>query len=114
VAVGNPGKLTAARQVTLCAACHRLEPPTGDWKDPLNIRFQPLRLAQSRCFQLGKLACLTCHAAHEDARRETAFYGEKCLACHEKPHRKDDCLPCHMPKSSPAPYLTFTDHFIRN
>ena len=113
-AVTNPGKLAAASEVRLCAACHRLTPP-GATDDPLNVRFQPLRLAMSRCYQAGQLACSGCHPAHQNARRQdAAFYRERCLACHAQPHRRDqDCAGCHMPKSSPAPYLAFTDHYIR-
>lgn len=110
----NPAKLTAMKSTELCAACHRLTPPNGNTNDPLNIRFQPLRLIKSRCFQSGRLTCGTCHRAHENARRmDASFYRDKCVSCHAKPHDKGDCLTCHMPKSSPAPYLTFTDHFIR-
>ncbi len=111
--VGNPGKLSAKQQVELCAECHRLTPVSGNDRDPLNIRFQPLRLVKSKCFQTGKLSCTSCHAAHQDASRETANYVQVCRACHEKPHNPGTCIECHMPRSSPAPYLIFTDHWIR-
>ncbi len=109
-----PARMSAARQVETCANCHRLTPPNGDWNDPLNIRFQPLRLAKSKCYAAGQLACVTCHSPHENARRaDPVFYEARCIACHAKPHRPSGCLACHMPKSSPAPYLGFTDHYIR-
>jgi hypothetical protein len=112
--VENPGKLSPRAQVELCAACHRLTPPNGNAADPLNIRFQPLRLIKSKCYKVGNLNCLTCHPAHENARRnDAAFYRAKCLSCHANQSSKGDCLSCHMKKSSPAPYLAFTDHFIR-
>ena len=111
--VVNPRKLSAKEQVGLCAECHRLTPPTRDPGDPLNVRFQPLRLTKSKCYRAG-LTCSTCHPAHENARRQdNAFYSAKCVGCHTAPHRKEDCIPCHMPRSSPAPYLSFTDHYIR-
>ena len=110
----NPAKLSARAQVELCAVCHRLAPPKEQEDDPLNIRFQPLRLVKSRCYLAGELKCLTCHPANQNARRaDPAFYREKCLSCHPSQANKADCLPCHMPKSSPAPYLAFTDHYIR-
>ena len=111
----NPAKVPAAEQLGICAECHRLTPPNGNTTDPMNVRFQPLRLALSKCYRAGKLVCTTCHPAHEDARKaDAAFYREKCLQCHASPHRiKEDCAGCHMPKSSPAPYLSFSDHFIR-
>ena len=112
--VTNPGKLSARAQVELCAVCHRLAPLKGQEEDPLNIRFQPLRLVKSRCHLAGGLNCLTCHPAHQNARRaDPGFYRERCLSCHPSQAHKADCLPCHMPKSSPAPYLVFTDHYIR-
>lgn len=111
--VANPAKMEAFAAVKICAQCHRLDAP-GHKDDPLNIRFQPLRLVKSRCFQGGTLTCSVCHQAHRDAvRNDSAFYVAKCVSCHSTPHRPDNCLPCHMARSSPAPYLAFTDHYIR-
>ncbi len=111
----NPSKLSPAAQLGICAECHRPTPPTGNANDPLNIRFQLMRLVSSKCYRAGKLVCTTCHPAHEDARKvDAAFYRAKCLQCHASAHRsKEDCTGCHMPKSSPAPYLSFSDHLIR-
>lgn len=110
--VGNPRRLSPQAEVALCAACHRLTPP-GRANDPLNIRFQPLRLLRSACYEKGGVRCSTCHPAHQDRAQKAAFYRSRCLNCHPQQARKGDCLPCHMPRSSPAPYLTFTDHWIR-
>ncbi|MBL8239117.1 MAG: hypothetical protein JNM66_16965 [Bryobacterales bacterium] len=103
----HPGKPSP-----LCVECHRLTGPD----DALAVRFQPLRLVKSKCFSTGKIVCANCHPAHRDAvRNNPAFYRAQCAACHSTPHAREerDCLPCHMPKSTPAPYLTFTDHYIR-
>jgi hypothetical protein len=115
----NPGKLPAAAQVQFCGACHRVKPPIGE-NEPENIRFQPLRLKKSRCFSSGRLACTTCHAAHEDARRsEDGYYNAKCRSCHDSStihtdaRKNGDCITCHMPKGQLHPALTFTDHYIR-
>jgi hypothetical protein len=108
----NPARLNAREQVRLCATCHRLEGPN----DPLAIRFQPLRLVKSRCFDQGGLACLSCHPAHRNAvRQDPSFYRAQCAGCHATRHslEQSDCLHCHMPKLRPAPYLSFTDHYIR-
>lgn len=121
--VGNPGKLSAPEQVRFCGNCHRVRPPVDD-KQLENIRFQPLRLMKSRCFASGKLACTTCHPAHQDAKRnDDAFYNEKCQMCHSAsepqgaPHRDGrqtgDCIGCHMPEVQLHPALRFTDHYIR-
>ena len=118
----NPGKLKPVNQVQLCGTCHRLKSP-GDGKELDNVRFQPLRLSQSRCFTSGKLECTTCHVAHQDARRnDPAFYNEKCQSCHasQSPQgfhadsrQHGDCIGCHMPYVQLHPALRFTDHYIR-
>ncbi len=108
----NAGRLPPRELVRFCADCHRSSPP-GNPADPINIRFQPYRLMMSRCYAAGKLSCVNCHDPHTNARREAAFYEAQCLSCHARAHARGNCLPCHMPRSSPAPYLTFTDHYIR-
>ena len=118
----NPGKLSGPEQVRLCGNCHRTKPPVDD-SQLENVRFQPLRLVKSECFQSGKLACTTCHVAHQDARRaDPAFYNEKCRECHQansgaKVHadarNQGDCISCHMPYVELHPALHFTDHYIR-
>ncbi len=118
----NPGKLSAMEQVRFCGNCHRLKAPVDDGQAE-NVRFQPLRLSKSRCFTSGRLACTTCHPAHEDARRnDPAFYNDKCRTCHDgQPGRlihadirkNGDCVGCHMPYVELHPALKFTDHFIR-
>lgn len=115
----NPGKLPAPEQVRFCGNCHRVKPPVDDAQLE-NVRFQPLRLMKSRCFRSGRLACTTCHPAHQDAvRNQPAFYNEKCLSCHSSPaaHRDTrqagDCIGCHMPYVQLHPALRFTDHYIR-
>lgn len=115
----NPGKLAPASQVRLCGNCHRSQAPPDS--SPLEmVRFQPLQLMKSRCFLSGKLACTTCHAAHQDARRsDAAYYNAKCHACHDgqafhaDARRTGDCIGCHMPRVQIHPALAFTDHFIR-
>ncbi|MBM3785263.1 MAG: hypothetical protein FJW30_12935 [Acidobacteria bacterium] len=99
-------------QVERCAECHRLEGPN----DKLAIRFQPLRLVKSQCYSKGQIQCGHCHEPHTNAvRNNPDYYRAKCAECHASAHAREaqDCLPCHMPKSSPAPYLEFTDHRIR-
>lgn len=120
--VGNPGRMAAVEQTRFCGACHRDKPPV-DEKQLENVRFQPLRLMESKCFRSGKLACTTCHAAHRDARRnDAAFYNGKCVDCHggqpgQRFHtdarQRGDCIGCHMPYVELHPALRFTDHDIR-
>lgn len=116
----NPGKLKPAAQVQFCGACHRVKPPVDD-SALENIRFQPLRLMKSRCFASGKLACTTCHAAHQDARRsDPDYYNSRCRACHAASaihpdvRAQGNCIGCHMPRVQMHPALAFTDHYIRS
>jgi hypothetical protein len=121
--IGNPGKLTASEEVRFCGNCHRVKSPVSDAALE-NLRFQPLRLMKSRCFTSGQLSCTTCHAAHEDAKRnDPDFYNDKCHACHagksggKSAHadarQSGDCIGCHMPYVQLHPALRFTDHYIR-
>ncbi len=120
----NAARFPAPAVVQICAECHRSPEAGRDIADPLSIRFQPVGLMASRCFRVsGKLSCLTCHDPHENARRnDGAYYSAKCRQCHDgeaeassrcRRGTESNCLPCHMKASSPAPYLTFTDHRIR-
>jgi hypothetical protein len=115
----NPGKLKPAAQVQFCGACHRVKPPVDD-SALENIRFQPLRLMKSRCFASGRLACTTCHAAHEDVQRNNPdYYNSRCRTCHTASsthadvRAQGDCIGCHMPRVRLHPALVFTDHYIR-
>lgn len=120
--ISNPGRFTPKALIAACGECHRSPEADGNIADPLTIRFQPVGLLASKCFRKGEeLSCLTCHNPHEDVRREWQFYASKCLGCHPaavkvesdcKRQEKQNCLPCHMPRSSPAPFLSFTDHRI--
>jgi tetratricopeptide (TPR) repeat protein len=118
--IQNPGRLSPAGLVEACGQCHRLPPNGGDGRE--SIRFAPIGLMASRCFLTsGKLSCLTCHDPHSDVNHDTAYYVNKCIECHSgstsavncRRGARDNCLPCHMPKSNTAPFLEFTDHRIR-
>jgi hypothetical protein len=126
--VFNAGAMKPRQIPEVCGECHRSPVPgvaseTPELDDPLSIRFQPIGLLASSCFKKsGRLSCLTCHDPHEDAKQDVTYYSAKCVACHVSPARartgcprtpQANCLPCHMPRSSPAPFLTFTDHRIR-
>jgi hypothetical protein len=85
--IENPGRWDGQRVNALCGRCHRSEQEL----DPLDTfalaqtqRFQPLGLAKSACFRqsAGRLSCVTCHDAHENACLDTAHYEAVCLSCH--------------------------------
>lgn len=128
----NPGKETAENLVDFCGSCHRtwLMVQTMQVRGVNNVRFQPYRLENSRCWDGtdARLSCLACHNPHRPREREVAFYDSKCLSCHHQrgtpaarksdapacPVSTKDCVSCHMPKYElPGGHFKFTDHQIR-
>lgn len=115
----NPGSLTGAGMNEYCGNCHRppaSDPDMVDWQDPWNVRHQPVYLSRSRCFteSAGKLRCTTCHNPHDSLQRSSDAYNAVCGSCHSQTPDtcRSDCVSCHMPKVSPQPALTFTNHQI--
>ncbi len=126
-------KLSSEDVSNFCGQCHR----TWDivirshWRGEINVRFQPYRLANSKCFDGTdpRISCIACHDPHQDVVRQDSSYDGKCLACHASsthsattsateakvcPVAKSDCVSCHMPKVKlPNGLMTFTDHEIR-
>ena len=96
-----------------------------------NIRFQPYRMFNSRGHNTNdpRVSCLACHNPHEKLQKDTAYYDQKCLACHlttakeKKTERRSadacpvstsKCATCHMPKIElQGMHAEFTDHWIR-
>jgi predicted CXXCH cytochrome family protein len=86
------------------------------------------QMHRSRCYQRSEtLTCLTCHDPHGEpsAEERTAYYKAICLNCHQaqrctvsaaqrqKESPDNDCIHCHMPRSSvDVPHLAFTHHRI--
>jgi Zn finger protein HypA/HybF involved in hydrogenase expression len=124
----NPGSLSAAKINQLCGDCHRLPSSAAgafDFSNPWHVRHQPPYLSQSRCFResQGKLTCFTCHDPHQRLQRNaTEHYSARCTSCHSDAAHPAlpasaaaplaDCIACHMPKVTPQPYLSFTNHWI--
>jgi hypothetical protein len=127
------GKMTSEDISSFCGQCHRTWEAVvrSHFHGPINVRFQPYRLANSRCFNGTdpRISCLGCHDPHQDIVREDSTYDPKCLACHAAsagaattaagapkpcPVAKENCVSCHMPKITlPNGHMTFTDHQIR-
>ncbi len=126
-AIFDPRPLAPRAQVEVCGGCHRLPDRNHDSsapeiEDPISVRFQPIGLMASRCFQSSKgLSCGSCHDPHGDAlSRDDVSYTAACVACHSAQHRSkcprpgnSACVSCHMQRASPVSQLTFTDHRIR-
>ncbi len=124
---------------SFCGQCHRSWETVvrNRWFGPINVRFQPYRLENSRCFDGvdRRLSCTSCHDPHQEVSHDSKTYDAKCLACHSAaakpslgmtsthpgaiamktcPVSKTDCVSCHMPKINlPGGHRTFTDHTIR-
>jgi hypothetical protein len=127
------GKLTSEDLSNFCGQCHRSWETVvrAHWRGQADVRFQPYRLANSRCFNGAdpRISCVACHDPHQKVVRDVAYYDSKCLACHgeastaesaSSPHAKScpvakaRCATCHMPQVSlPNGLLRFTDHQIR-
>jgi hypothetical protein len=128
-------KLSSEDISNFCGQCHRTWETVvrNHWRGDLTVRFQPYRLANSKCFDGSdpRISCIACHDPHVDVVRQDSTYDGKCLACHAGatttsaatsgarhsrtcPTAKSDCVSCHMPKVNlPNGHLTFTDHQIR-
>ncbi len=110
----------------LCGQCHRTWAEIAS-AGPIgiqNIRFQPYRLANSKCYDPSdkRIACTSCHNPHRDLETQAAAYDAKCTACHAPGGKAvtlckvaaRDCVTCHMPQLElPGAHKKFTDHMIR-
>jgi hypothetical protein len=118
------GRLTTEEQLDFCGQCHRtwsqvaLKGPRGIQ----NVRFQPYRLANSRCYDAAdrRIRCTACHDPHGDVETVTTAYDAKCTACHSRAAARRckvaqaNCVTCHMPRLElPGSHQKFTDHRIR-
>ena len=131
-------KLTSEDISNYCGQCHRTWETVvrSRWRGEINVRFQPYRLANSKCFDGTdpRIACIACHDPHQDLVRQDSYYDAKCLACHASkndPSKTSSqsgshadikactvasagCVTCHMPKVKlPNGLMTFHDHEIR-
>jgi len=130
----TPASLSPVERNDFCGACHRAPLDVAAIKatsQPINLRFQPYRLAHSRCWSKpdARLTCVACHNPHEEVHHDASYYDEKCLACHRSSGAEPgsatvtpptckvashQCTSCHMPKYRvPSMHGSFTDHYIR-
>jgi hypothetical protein len=128
------GKLSSEEISSFCGQCHRTWEAVvrNRWRGAIDVRFQPYRLANSKCFDGTdpRISCLACHDPHQNVVRQDDTYDSKCLACHASsaqpktiqanatgkscPVANSKCVSCHMPKISlPGGHVSFTDHEIR-
>lgn len=126
VAMKSLRGLSAEDMSNFCGQCHRTWAEiAGDGITGIaNIRFQPYRLTNSKCYDSddARIRCTACHDPHRELETAAAVYDTKCLACHAGGKRAalsckvatKDCVTCHMPKLElPGSHHQFTDHQIR-
>ena len=125
-------KLSSTEEIAdLCGKCHRTwaEISVNGPKDVSNVRFQPYRIAHSKCYDAvdRRIACTACHDAHNrHEARPAAATDDVCQSCHNASATEttgskrqckagqSGCTACHMPKYEiPGSHYKFTDHFIR-
>ncbi|HYK37544.1 multiheme c-type cytochrome [Alloacidobacterium sp.] len=119
-------KLSTEQMSNFCGQCHRTWAEIAMQKNPgiTNIRFQPYRLTESKCYDPddARISCVACHNPHTEASDQPVDYDAKCHACHGGgkagakacPISGSKCITCHMPKIElPGGHYKFSDHYIR-
>ena len=110
-----------------CGQCHRTwdQIAAGGPHNINNVRFQPYRLANSKCYDPSdsRIRCTACHNVHEEVVESGPAYDRNCLSCHGASAKTgaktcrvaaQNCVSCHMPKLElPGAHHLFTDHDIR-
>lgn len=134
----NPDRLSGDELTQdFCASCHRGSEEFSLLRsmEVNNVRFQPYRIFNSKCYSDDKrISCTACHDPHEPLKQDAAYYDAKCMACHQSGEKAmkaamnsdgkplspgcrvgtKDCASCHMPKiEPPGAHFKFTDHHIR-
>jgi Cytochrome c554 and c-prime len=120
---------TAEEMSELCGRCHRTwsQIAANGPRGVLNVRFQPYRLTNSRCYDVSdaRIRCTACHDPHGPLETAASAYDARCSACHTANAAakgsartcrvaKQNCVTCHMPKVElPGAHARFTDHQIR-
>ncbi len=117
-------KLSTEELSDFCGSCHRTwaQVAGSPLRGPNNVRFQPYRLTNSKCYDAAdaRISCVACHDPHAAVVRDSSFYDSKCQTCHAAADAKHctvakaNCSSCHMPRVElPASHFEFTDHQIR-
>ncbi|HCC56162.1 MAG TPA: hypothetical protein DEQ47_02670 [Solibacterales bacterium] len=119
-------KMSTDETSEFCGQCHRTwsQVATNGPHGINNIRFQPYRLTNSKCYDVddARIRCTACHDPHREVVAEPASYDAKCQACHAAvkagakkcPVSASNCAGCHMPRLELlGSHNLFTDHQIR-
>lgn len=125
--------LSHSRKIDMCGVCHsgmghqtikstfafkpgdtlqtlpQFRSRTGEDPD-VHGKQKPL-LEASKCFQIGKADCLSCHDMHGAEKMNLQLYSNKCISCHQETKHESlskqdaaliatNCIDCHMPVKS--------------
>jgi hypothetical protein len=125
------GRQTTEEMSDFCGECHRTwaKVASDGPRGIQNIRFQPYRLGNSKCYDAfdSRIRCTACHNPHAELEKSAVAYDARCLACHSRkaaPATRaslhickaatKNCVTCHMPALElPGAHRKFTDHTIR-
>jgi hypothetical protein len=124
------GAFSTEEMSDFCGQCHRTwsDIAAGGPRGIENVRFQPYRLANSKCYDAAdsRIRCTACHDPHRDLDIQDGEYDAKCAACHSAAAQGTkastllcrvgvrNCVTCHMPRVDlPGAHRKFTDHWIR-
>jgi nitrate reductase cytochrome c-type subunit len=73
----------------------------------MNVRFQPYRLEDSKCWRNSngdsRLACIACHNPHEQLNQDASSYDAKCLVCHSAGLTTNNSAANSVEKAAPMP-----------
>jgi hypothetical protein len=122
-------RLSTEEVSELCGRCHRTweQISINGPKGVANVRFQPYRLTNSKCYDAEdrRISCVACHDPHATLDTSAGSYDRKCVACHSAGSGSAAsaricttgtarCTDCHMPKYEiPGSHMIFSDHQIR-
>ena len=122
-------KLSSEEVSDLCGRCHRTweQISINGPKGVANVRFQPYRLANSKCYDAEdrRISCVACHDPHSQLDTRAESYDARCTACHAQGSGSAAatricktgtarCTECHMPEYEiPGSHMIFSDHQIR-
>lgn len=139
----NSARLDPPDAIDFCGACHGAlgDVTVSKVTGPNTARFQPYRLATSKCWGSegdARLVCTSCHDPHQPLQTDELAYDHVCTSCHRpattrhpatRPGAKTvaantapaacrvatkKCVSCHMPKVLvPQMHNYWTDHRIR-
>ncbi len=102
---------------------YRLDAPSGE----MTVVGHVDQLRLSSCYQASEMSCVTCHDPHNmpTAENRLEYYQAVCASCHQQQgcsvaaevlqqkQPDNDCVACHMPKSSTdLPHMNFHHHRV--